>query len=154
MITGQISTILLIAGIPYVLGARSILWGKHIDQQAYVSRKKIRTMPVIPGTGVSRIAGSGIVILTYITVLITIAVGYLSLTCAIIVIGLPAAYHAIQKFQSQMPEKPPEGFVGWPLCYHRGALIFNKRFGWSYILSFAVAAVLIHVGFIDQYIIL
>lgn len=154
VLTGQLSTIPLIAGIPYGLGVMSILWGKHIDQQAYDSRKNIRTMPVILGTRISRIIGSGIVILTYITVLISVATGYLPVTTVIVAISIPAAYHAIMRFRSPIPEKPPEGFVGWPLWYHRGALMFNKRFGWSYILSFLVAALLIHIGIIHHYIIL
>jgi 1,4-dihydroxy-2-naphthoate octaprenyltransferase len=38
------------------------------------------------------------------------------------------------------PPKPPEGYVGWPLWYHRACLVHNRLFGWLYILGLAGGA--------------
>lgn len=154
VISGNLSIIPVVAGIPYGLGVMSILWGKHIDQEAYDSSKNIMTMPVILGTKVSRNAGIAIVSLVYISVVVSVLFGIIPTTSVIILLSLPAAVLAIRRFSSPRPESPPAGFVGWPLWFHRGALNFNRRFGWSYILSLIVAAVLIHVPVISGYILI
>lgn len=154
VISGNISILPIIAGIPYGLGVMSILWGKHIDQEVYDSRKKIKTMPVLLGTDLSRKIGTAIIILVYVVAGVSIIFGFLPLTCIIIVGSVPAAIMAIRRFGSPMPQSPPPGFVGWPLWFHRGALNFNKRFGWTYILSLLIAAVLIHIGHVSGYVIL
>jgi 1,4-dihydroxy-2-naphthoate octaprenyltransferase len=38
------------------------------------------------------------------------------------------------------PAAPPEGYVGWPLWYHRTCLVHNRLFGWIYILGLAAGA--------------
>ena len=154
VISGNISFLPLIAGIPYGLGVMSILWGKHIDQEAYDSRKNIRTMPVLLGKDLSRKIGIAIILLVYLTTAAAIILGYVPVTGVIVLISLPAAYLAIRRFQSPMPESPPPGFVGWPLWFHRGALLFNKKFGWSYILSLLIGAILIHISPISGFMII
>jgi 1,4-dihydroxy-2-naphthoate octaprenyltransferase len=38
------------------------------------------------------------------------------------------------------PAAPPEGYVGWPLWYHRVCLEHNRLFGWMYIAGLAAGA--------------
>ena len=154
VISGHLSVIPVIAGIPYGLGVMSILWGKHIDQEAYDSSKRIRTMPVILGTRVSRDAGIAIISLVYVSVFVSVIFSILPTTSVIILVSVPAAIMGIRRFGSPRPESPPEGFVGWPLWFHRGALNFNRRFGWSYILSLVAAAVLLHIPVVEHFILL
>ena len=37
------------------------------------------------------------------------------------------------------PAAPPEGYIGWPLWYHRVCLVHNRAFGWLFLLG-AIAA--------------
>ena len=154
VISGTLSYVPLIASIPYGLGVMSILWGKHIDQMDYDSGKGIRTMPVIIGGRASKAMGAVIISSAFIITLISVLYGILPVTLVIVAISIPPALRGIQRFRERRPEKPPEGFVGWPLWYHRGALTFNKRFGWSYILSFLVCAILIHFSVIGSHLFL
>lgn len=154
VISGTLSYVPLIASIPYGLGVMSILWGKHIDQMDYDSGKGIRTMPVIIGGRASKAMGAVIISSAFIITLISVLYGILPVTLVIVAISIPPALRGIQRFRGSRPEKPPEGFVGWPLWYHRGALTFNKRFGWSYILSFLVCAILIHFSVIGSHLFL
>jgi 1,4-dihydroxy-2-naphthoate octaprenyltransferase len=38
------------------------------------------------------------------------------------------------------PERPPAGYVGWPLWNHRVCLNHNRLFGWVYIAGLALGA--------------
>ena len=40
------------------------------------------------------------------------------------------------------PSEPPEGYVGWPLWYHRVCLVHNRLFGWLYVAGLAAGALL------------
>ncbi len=154
VVSGTLSYVPLVASVPYGLGVMSILWGKHIDQMDYDSKKGIRTMPVILGGGVSKAIGVAIISSTFIVAFISVLYGILPVTLLAVAISVPSAVSGMKRFRENRPEKPPEGFVGWPLWYHRGALTFNKRFGWSYILSFLVCAILIHLSAISPYLFL
>ncbi|MGA7021059.1 MAG: prenyltransferase, partial [Pseudolabrys sp.] len=49
MITGQLSTNVMLASLPYGLGVMTILVGKHIDQIDFDSGRNIHTLPVVIG---------------------------------------------------------------------------------------------------------
>jgi 1,4-dihydroxy-2-naphthoate octaprenyltransferase len=44
------------------------------------------------------------------------------------------------------PAEPPEGYVGWPLWYHRLCLLHNRVFGWAFIVGLAVGAAVPSLG--------
>jgi 1,4-dihydroxy-2-naphthoate octaprenyltransferase len=39
------------------------------------------------------------------------------------------------------PAEPPEGYVGWPLWYHRACLAHSRLLGWVYIGGLAIGAI-------------
>ena len=130
MITGEISTAAFWASVPYGLGVMSILVGKHIDQMDFDRGKRIRTLPVNVAT----------VALIYIVAAALIALGELTPFAALIAFALPRALRAIGLMRSPRPVRAPEGYVGWPLWYHRACLVHNRLFGWLYILGLACGA--------------
>jgi 1,4-dihydroxy-2-naphthoate polyprenyltransferase len=141
MITGQLSSDVLFASVPYGLGVMTILNGKHIDQISFDSHRHIRTLPVLIGERAARVLNIIALIAIYGVVAILIAFGRLTPFAAAIVIALPRAVHAIKVMSRDRPAVPPHDYVGWPLWYHRACLEHNRVFGWTYIGGLAAAAI-------------
>lgn len=141
MITGQLSSDVFFASVPYGLGVMTILNGKHIDQISFDSRRHIRTLPVLIGERAARALNIIALIAIYVVAATLIAFGRLTLFVAAIVIALPQAMHAIRVMSRERPAVQPVGYVGWPLWYHRACLEHNRVFGWTFIGGLAAAAV-------------
>jgi 1,4-dihydroxy-2-naphthoate octaprenyltransferase len=140
MIAGEISPAAFWASVPYGLGVMAILVGKHIDQMDFDRSKNIRTLPVLLGERAARALNVATVALIYAVTAALIAVGQLTPFAAVIVVAFPRAWRAIRLMGEPRPPKPPEGYVGWPLWYHRACLVHNRLFGWLYILGLAGGA--------------
>jgi 1,4-dihydroxy-2-naphthoate octaprenyltransferase len=69
-----------------------------------------------------------------------IALGVLTPFAAVIVVAFPRALRAVKLMSRARPATAPEGYVGWPLWYHRACLVHNRLFGWLYILGLAAGA--------------
>ena len=140
MIAGRVSTDAFLVSIPYGLGVMSILVGKHIDQIGFDTGKGIRTLPVLLGERAARALNIAIVVSIYVVTAALIAFGRLTPFAAVILVALPRAARAISVMHRPRPAAPPEGYVGWPLWYHRVCLEHNRVFGWMYIAGLAVGA--------------
>ena len=140
MIAGQVSPAAFYASVPYGLGVMSILVGKHIDQMDFDRGQGIRTLPVLLGEREARLLNVATVALIYAVTLALIALGQLTPFAAVIVVAFPRAWRAMKLMREPRPAKAPEGYVGWPLWYHRACLAHNRLFGWLYILGLAGGA--------------
>ena len=76
----------------------------------------------------------------YLVTAALIVFGFLAPFAAIVVAALPRAVRAVSVMRRPRPASPPEGYVGWPLWYHRVCLVHNRLFGWAYIVGLAVGA--------------
>ena len=141
MITGRLSLDAFYASIPYGLGVMSILIGKHIDQMDFDSGKHIRTLPVLIHERPARALNRTAVVLMYLVTVALILSGTLTPFAGIVLIALPRAVRAVSVMRRPRPAAPPEGYVGWPLWYHRVCLAHNRLFGWAYILGLIAGAV-------------
>jgi len=141
MITGQLSANAMFASLPYGLSVMTILMGKHIDQLDFDSGKDIHTLPVLIGERAARALNIAAVAAIYAITAILIGLGRLTPFAAAIVLAIPAAAHAIKVMSRPHPAAPPEGYVGWPLWYHRACLRHNRVFGWAYIAGMAAGAI-------------
>ncbi len=138
VIAGKFSPNALLVSIPYGLGVMTILVGKHVDQESYDVRKGIHTMPVIIGERMARVVAIASIVLMYVFTFASIAYGALAVTAVLVLLNYKKVARAIRILSSNRPEKPPEGYIGWPLWYHRQCLIHNKGFGWLYIAALLV----------------
>ena len=143
MITGQISADVMFASLPYGLGVMTILVGKHIDQLEFDSRRNIRTLPVLIGESAARSLNIAAICAIYVIVAVLIGLGRLTPFAAVIVVAAPRAIIAVKRMSLPRPAAPPDGYVGWPLWYHRVCLEHNRMLGWTYIGGLA-AGVLWH----------
>ena len=139
MITGQVSADVMLASLPYGLGVMTILMGKHIDQMDFDSGRDIRTLPVLVGEPAARALNIAAIVAIY--AIVTVLIGFDRLTpfAGAIVLAAPRAVHAVKIMSQPRPAAPPEGYVGWPLWYHRVCLAHNRVFGWAYIGGLAAS---------------
>ena len=133
MISGQLSADAMFASLPYGLGVMTILIGKHIDQMDFDSGKGIRTLPVLIGERAARLLNLVAIFAIYGAVFILIAIGRLTPFAAAIILAIPSATHAVKIMSQARPATAPDGYVGWPLWYHRACLQHNRILGWTYI---------------------
>jgi 1,4-dihydroxy-2-naphthoate polyprenyltransferase len=140
MIAGEVSPGAFWASVPYGLGVMSILVGKHIDQMDFDAGKRIRTLPVLLGERVARALNIAALASIYAVTAALIVLGQLTPFAAVIAIAFPRAWRAMKLMGRPRPPAPPEGYVGWPLWYHRACLAHSRVFGWAYIAGLAGGA--------------
>lgn len=141
VISGRLSSDALYASLPYGLGVMSILVGKHIDQREFDIGKGIRTLPVLLGPRMARAFDITALSLMYGITAILILLHDLTPFAALTLLALPRAVRAVSTLSRTKPATPPDGYVGWPLWYHRVCLLHNRAFGWLYIAGLALGAV-------------
>jgi len=141
VITGHWSGAAFAVSVPPGLGVMSILVGKHIDQRAFDTDHRQRTLPVLLGERTARRLNQVAVAGMYVATAITVALGSLTPFALVIVVAAPRAIHALRVMSRPAPTEPPAGYVGWPLWYHRVCLVHNRAFGWLFIVGLAVGAV-------------
>jgi 1,4-dihydroxy-2-naphthoate polyprenyltransferase len=142
VIAGQLSATAFLASLPYGLGVMSILVGKHIDQRSFDTEHGLRTLPVVLGDDLARSANRAIVAGMYLISALLVVTGAVSLFVVLVAVALPRGLRAISVMGQPRPAEPPEGYVGWPLWYHRVCLIHDRLFGWAYIGGLALGAIL------------
>lgn len=140
VITGRLSLTAFLVSVPYGLGVMSILIGKHIDQAEFDRSHGQRTLPVALGEQRARWLNRAVIVAMYVIVAVLIATGRLTPFAAAVAVALPSAGRALSVTARPKPSAPPVGYIGWPLWYHRVALVHNRRFGWAYIAGLAVGA--------------
>ncbi len=133
MITGQLSVNATLSSLPYGLGVMTILMGKHIDQMNFDSRRKILTLPVLVEERAARALNITAIVAIYTIVVALVGLGRLTPFALAVFLAAPYAVHAVKLMNQPRPTAPPEGFVGWPLWYHRACLEHNRVLGWAYI---------------------
>ena len=140
-ITGSLALNPFLISLPYGLGVMSILMGKHIDQMGFDRRKGQNTLPLLMGEGAARWANTMIISLMYLLVFLLAYLGIISVLSLVVLLNLPRATKSLSVFLRPRPRSPPAGYVGWPLWYHRFALLNNRDFGWLYIIGLALGAI-------------
>ncbi|HUL91684.1 MAG TPA: prenyltransferase [Burkholderiales bacterium] len=140
MIAGDVPAAALWASVPYGLAVMAILVGKHIDQMDFDRGKGIRTLPVLLGERAARALNIAALAAIYAVIAALIVSGQLTVFAAIIAVALPRAWRAVSLMSRPRPTAPPEGYVGWPLWYHRACLAHSRVFGWAYIAGLAGGA--------------
>ena len=139
-ISGAFSLAVLLASVPYGLGVMSILVGKHIDQMEFDQTKGQRTLPILLGERRARIINQVTILLMYAIVIALVIARLMTPFALVVFLNLPRGLAAMGVFARPRPETAPEGYVGWPLWYHRYSLLHSKRFGWLYIAGLTAGA--------------
>ena len=148
VITGQISTPVVLASLPVALAATTVLFGKHIDKLQADAAKGIRTMPVLLGEQQARYATIVMLTLQYVLVAWLILSGYLSWLLLTVALALPWYVRALRVFRQPRPAGPPPEYPPniWPLWYAALAFQHTRRFGSLFLLGLAADVVARRLG--------
>ena len=135
----------MLAGMPYALGATSVIFGKHIDKYDGDKAKGIHTLPVIIGERPSRYLNITLMILQYVFVVALIIGGYFTAVMLAVLVALRRFALVFRVYRQPKPAEPPAEYPeeGWPLWFVAFAFLHNRSFGLLFILALLVDAILV-----------
>jgi len=145
-ITGTVNLQVVLASIPFGLGVMSVLVGKHIDQMAFDIKKNIGTLPVRVGEYWSRAILLMSMAAMYGIVVISALFLLLPFTLLIVFANIGSLRRAFSVIRRGRPSEPPPNYAGWPLWYHRQALLHERMFGWLYIAGLLLYLLISNFG--------
>ena len=137
IVTGAWDWNVTLAGLPYAIGAASIIFGKHIDKIVGDQAKHIHTLPVILGERLARAAVVAMFALQYLVVIYLVLTRFFSPVLLIVLLALPMLRTAVRAYRQPKPAAPPPDYPaqGWPLWFVGFSFIHNRRFGLLFMLG-------------------
>ena len=137
VITGRLDGNVALAGLPYALGATTVIFGKHIDKLADDRAKRIRTLPVILGGRAARAVVVAMFVLQYALVVYLVLVGFFTPVMLVVLFALPKLRDALAVFREPKPESRPAAYPAdtWPLYYVAYAFGHNRRYGLLFLIG-------------------
>ena len=137
VITGDWDWNVVIASLPYALGATTVIFGKHIDKFAADKAKGIHTLPVLLGERNARYAAIGMMALQYILTIYLVAIGYFTPALLLVLLALTAVPLVFGVYSHPKPEQRPDNYPAdtWPLWFVAFAFMHNRRFGLLFLLG-------------------
>lgn len=144
VITGQWDWRVVLASLPYGLGATSVIFGKHIDKYEADKAKGIYTLPVLLGETTSRYTVMGMMLAQYLFVGYLVATGYFSAALLLVLFASGAFIRALRIYRKPRPDAPPPGYpaTGWPLWYVAFSFVHNRVFGLWFLVGLGADVVL------------
>ena len=148
VITGHVSTEVILARFPVALAATTVLFGKHIDKLDADAAKGIRTMPVLLGERNARRATIAMLTLQYVLVLALVWSGYVSWLLLAVFAAAPWYVRAVRAYSHPRPAAPPPEYPPniWPLWYAAFAFQHTRRFGGLFLLGLTLDVLARKVG--------
>jgi 1,4-dihydroxy-2-naphthoate octaprenyltransferase len=118
-------------GLPYAIGATTVIFGKHIDKLPDDRVKGIHTLPVLIGETAARWTVSVMLVLQYAIVVYLVVTGFLTPVVLIVAFALPRLRTALAAYARPRPAERPEWYPAqaWPLYLVHFAFLHNRRFG-------------------------
>ena len=140
VVTGVWDWDVALVGLPYALGATTVIFGKHIDKLEDDRARGIHTLPVIVGERTARAMLGAMIVLMYLTVAYFVVTGYFTPAVLVVVFALPRARTALVTFARPRPRERPAQWpaLAWPLYFVRLAFVHNRRFGLLFVVGLAL----------------
>ena len=131
VVTGLWDWDVALVGLPYALGATTVIFGKHIDKLEDDTTRGIHTLPVLLGERVARWILGAMIVLMYAIVVYLVVIGFVTPVVLVVFLALPKARAALELFAKPRPREKPEAWPAfvWPLYFVRMAFAHNRRFG-------------------------
>jgi len=142
VVTGSIDSTVFAAGLPFSIGATTVIFGKHIDKLSQDQAKGIRTLPVLLGDPAARASVIGMIVLQYAITIALVLTGRLGPTLLLCALALPAAIRTVGVYRRVKPDAAPERMPKgiWPLWFVAFAFDHNRKFGMLYVAGMAIDA--------------
>lgn len=140
IITGVWDWNAVIAGMPYALGATTVIFGKHIDKFAADRDKGIHTLPVLLGERLARYTAIGMMILQYVLTIYLVVIGYFTPALLLVLLALRSVPLVFGVYSQPKPAERPEQYPAdsWPLWFVAFAFLHNRRFGLLFLVGLVV----------------
>ncbi len=137
VITGQWDWNVVIAGLPYALGATSIIFGKHIDKYDKDKAKGIHTLPVVIGEKAARWTVLGMMAAQYIIVAYLVLTGFFTPVVLAVFLALNFLRDSYKAYRHPKPAEAPANLPPgvWPLFFVGYSFVHNRRFGLLFLLG-------------------
>ncbi len=148
VITGQWDWRVVVASLPYALGATSVIFGKHIDKYEDDRAKHIHTLPVLLGETASRYVAIAMMFAQYLFVGYLVAIGYFSVVLMAVLLALGAFVRALRVYSQPRPAAPPPDYPAWPRWYVRFSFVHNRVFGLWFVVGLGADVILHRAGLV------
>jgi len=137
IVTGTWDPAVAIAGLPYALGATTVIFGKHIDKAGDDRALGVHTLPVIIGERAARAVCTGLLLAQYAIVVYLVVTGFFGPTLLLVFGAAPLLRNALNALRSPRPEERPESYpaVVWPLWFVRYCFAHNRRWGTLFLVG-------------------
>jgi 1,4-dihydroxy-2-naphthoate octaprenyltransferase len=144
VVTGNWDWNVVWAGMPYAIGATTIIFGKHIDKVEADRAKRIFTLPVILGERLARYSVTAMMVLQYAFVVYLVVIQFFTPVMLIVLLALPRLLTAAKVLAKPHPTERPTDYpaTGWPLWFVGFAFVHNRRFGSLFLLGLIVDVIL------------
>lgn len=144
VISGRVDGNVALAGLPYALGATTVIFGKHIDKVNDDRAKGIHTLPVIVGERAARVLVVAMFLLQYALVVYLVLVAFFTPVLLVVLAALPKLRDALGIYRSSKPESRPDAYPAetWPLYYVAYAFAHNRRYGLLFLIGLVTDVVL------------
>ncbi len=131
IITGTWDWAAAAVGLPYALGATTVIFGKHIDKIDDDRAKGIGTLPVMVGERAARWIGIALMVGMYVSLGALVAIGYFTPVVLIVLLALPKLRDALRVYVAPRPKARPDAYPAdaWPLWFVAYAFAHNRRYG-------------------------
>lgn len=137
VVTGTWDWTAAAVGLPYALGATTVIFGKHIDKIDDDRAKRIRTFPVIIGERAARWIGIALMLGMYVSLAALVAIGYFTPVVLVVLLAVPKLRDALAIYVAPRPRSRPERYPAdaWPLWFVAYAFAHNRRYGLLFLLG-------------------
>lgn len=137
VVTGTWDWTAAAVGLPYALGATTVIFGKHIDKIDDDRAKGIRTFPVVVGERVARWIGIALMLGMYVSLAALVVIGYFTPVVLVALLAFPKLRDALSIYLARRPPSRPERYPAdtWPLWFVAYAFGHNRRFGLLFLLG-------------------
>lgn len=137
VITGLWDWSVVIAGLPYALGATSVIFGKHIDKYDKDKEKGIHTLPVVIGEAAARWTVLAMMAAQYLIVGYLALTGFFSPVVLIVVLAFNFLRESFKAYRHPKPAEAPADLPPgvWPLFFVGYSFVHSRRFGLLFLLG-------------------
>lgn len=145
VITGNWSWNVVLAGLPYAIGATTVIFGKHIDKVQADKEKGIHTLPVLLGERAARYIVVLMMVLQYMFVIYLVIIRFFTPLMLVVLLALPTLRLALAVYRLSKPAEAPKEYPAgvWPLWFVAFAFGHNRRFGLLFLLGL-IGDVILH----------
>ena len=151
VLTGGWTWSVVLASLPYGLGATTVIFGKHIDKLNTDCAKRIYTLPVLIGERAARYAVVGMMAAQYALVAYLVVSRFFSPVLLLVLLAARTFGLVIRVYRQPRPEHMPPEYRAdiWPLWFVAFAFLHNRKFGGLFLLGLGLEAGLRQLAWLD-----